>query len=181
MGGTWPAGLLGPNMFRLVEKSGPVKAHWRAEGQACTDGQVQVAPATGGKIGSRRLAVALLTGLRCSRTGRNDREAPVLSRPSTWPYRDSWTFERDRQYIHIHRQIREKVVWGKEVYRPDSWWPRTDSRGSTKRRVLGVSRGICIERDGVISRVSFRLRVHSTTRHRGCNREHNSTVVNCKG
>ena len=160
MGGTWPAGLLGPGAAGLAERSGPGRAHWRARRRACTDGLAQVFPASRGKIGCGRYAVAHLRRLRCSRTGRSDREAPVLSRPSTWPHRDSWTFERDRQ-SRIQGKIagsRTGGVGGKERgrerrrradsdgepkverrERPGS--PRSDSRGSSRSEYSGAFDG----------------------------------------
>lgn len=97
MGGTWTAGLEGPGSVGLAERQGPAGAHWQAGAQACIEGQVRMAPTNGGKSVPVGEPVALLRRLRCSRTGRSDREAPVLSRPSTWPHRGSWMFERDRK------------------------------------------------------------------------------------
>lgn len=104
MGGTWTVSFEEASSSGLVKRSGQVGAHWWVREQACTYGQVRLFSANGGKSSYRRDSVALLRHLRCSRTGRSDREAPVLSRPSTWPHRDSWMFERDRQRQTIRRR-----------------------------------------------------------------------------
>lgn len=134
MGGTWPAGLLGPRAAGLVDERGPRRGDWPAERKAWLEGRDQVSPATWGKIGCGRYAVAHLRRLRCSRTGRSDREAPVLSRPSTWPHRDSWMFERDRQ-----SQIQGKIV-GSRTGREGERKRKRDRRsvgGAERRERLG--------------------------------------------
>lgn len=104
MGGTWIVGFEEASSSGLVKRSGQVGAHWWVREQACTCGQVRLFSVNGGKSSYRRDSVVLLRRLRHSRTGRSDREAPVLSRPSTWPHRDSWMFERDRQRQTITRK-----------------------------------------------------------------------------
>lgn len=165
MGGTWTAGLEGPGRIGLAERQGPAGAHWQARVQACIEGQVRMAPTNGGKSVPVGEPVALLRRLRCSRTGRSDREAPVLSRPSTWPHRGSWMFERDRKReTRTEGETRgKKKIVGSGTAREGGTEKRDDwreggavSRGATRVRAWiirsrvtrGLSRRICIEGNG---------------------------------